>query len=506
MDSSAKTKHEACCKFDKFGKFCKSCKLLSFAIRVARFVASSVVLGVLIGLGATVLTLIFYAVQYLAFSSIESAKNTVFLGLPWYRYVLSCTIAMTIAALAWYFLRKKESPPRIVTIPQAVSGSNMPIFSTIAHVLLQIGIVGSGISIGREVAPRELAAMIAQRYSRIFNVSVKTQRILVASAAGAGLSAVYNAPLAGTVLSLGLLSKTQGFGFYAFLNRENGSVIVNALKNVARSERLHCLPFALVMNYVAAFVVELLLHHSRYYNISQFSCVISWQICVLAVVVGAVCGLVGYVFRLCIIWCRTHALRGMQMLCFMPVVGLVIGVAACWFPHIMGNGRSLCQLAFSVSIFPYMAASSHIMIILLLLAIMKMAVTLLVLRYGASGGVLQPSISTGACFGVILYAIFSTSNFLQVFDISQVSAISVAIIGAASLLASSRKAPIMAWLLVAELVNAPFVLLCLMLFAVIVSNCMSNCMSNCVEHFTSHFGLRSHAHDSLDIFKMFVRR
>ncbi len=489
MDSSAKTKHESCCKFDKFGKYGKYGKygkLLSFAILVARFIASSVVLGILIGLGATVLTLIFYAVQYLAFGSIESAKNTVFLGLPWYRYMLSCTIAMTITSLAWYFLRKKENPPRIVTIPQAVSGSRMPIFSTIAHVLLQIGIVGSGISIGREVAPRELAAMIAQRCSSIFNVSVKTQRILVASAAGAGLAAVYHAPLAGTVLSLGLLSKTQGFGFYAWLNRENGSVIVNALKNIARSERLHCLPFALVMNYIAAFVVEFLLHHSRYYNILQFSCVISWQICVLTVVVGVVCGLVGYVFRLGIIWCRTHALRGMQMLCFMPVAGLVIGVAACWFPHIMGNGRSLCQLAFSVASFPYLAESSHIVTILLLLALMKMAATLLVLRYGASGGVLQPSISTGACFGVILYAIFSTSNFLQVFDISQVSAISVAIIGAASLLASSRKAPIMAWLLVAELVNAPFALLCLMLFAVIVSSCVSNCVSNCVEHFTSH--------------------
>lgn len=483
MDSSAKTKHESCCRFGKLGK---SCKLFSFAILVARFIAVSVALGILVGLGATVLTLIFYAVQYLAFGSIESAKNTVFLGLPWYRYVLSCTIAMTIAALAWYFLRKKKNPPRIVTIPQAVSGSRMPIFSTIAHVLLQIVIVGSGISIGREVAPRELAAMIAQRCSSIFNVSVKTQRILVASAAGAGLAAVYHAPLAGTVLSLGLLSKTQGFGFYAWLNRENGSVIVNALKNIARSERLHCLPFALVMNYIAAFVVEFLLHHSRYYNISQFSCVISWQICVLTVVVGVVCGLVGYVFRLGIIWCRTHALRGMQMLCFMPVAGLVIGVAACWFPHIMGNGRSLSQLAFSVASFPYLAESSHIVTILLLLALMKMAATLLVLRYGASGGVLQPSISTGACFGVILYAIFSTSNFLQVFDISQVSAISVAIIGAASLLASSRKAPIMAWLLVAELVNAPFALLCLMLFAVIVSSCVSNCVSNCVEHFTSH--------------------
>ena len=474
MNSSAETKPEARCKFGR---------LLSFAIRVARFAASSVVLGVFAGLCATVLTFILYTVQCLAFGSIESAKNTVFSSLPWYRYVLSCTIAMTVAALAWYLLRKRESPPRIVTIPQAVSGSKMPIFSTIAHVLLQIGIVGSGISIGREVAPRELAAMIAQRYSRIFHVSSKTQSILVASAAGAGLAAVYHAPLAGTVLSLGLLSKTQGFGFYAWLNRENGSVIVNSLKNIARSERLHCLPFALVMNYVATFVAEFLLHHSRYYNIPQFSCVISWQICVFAVVVGAVCGLVGYIFRLGIIWCRTHALRGLQMLCFMPVAGLVIGIAACWFPHIMGNGRSLSQLAFSVSSFPYLAENSRIMITLLLLAMMKMLATLLVLRYGASGGVLQPSISTGACFGVILYAIFSMSGFLQVFDISQVSAISVSIIGAASLLASSRKAPIMAWLLVAELVNAPFALICLMLLAVIVSNCVANC----VERFISHF-------------------
>ncbi|MFU0662994.1 chloride channel protein [Gardnerella vaginalis] len=469
MDSSTETKIEAGRRFGG---------LLDSAIRVARFAASSVVLGILTGLGATVLTLTFYAVQYLAFGSIESAKKTVFSSLPWYRYVLSCTIAMTIAAVAWYLLRKRENPPRIVTIPQAVSGSKMPIFSTIAHVLLQIGIVGSGISIGREVAPRELAAMIAQHYSRIFYLSAKAQRILVASAAGAGLAAVYHAPLAGTVLSLGLLNKTQGFGFYSWLNRENGSVVVNVVKNIARSERLHCLPFALVMNYISAFVVEFLLHHSSYYNIPQFSCAISWQICALAVAVGAVCGLVGYVFRLGIIWCRTHALRGMQMLCLMPVAGLIIGIAACWFPHIMGNGRSLSQLAFSVSSFPFVAAVPNIMNILLILAIMKMVVTFLVLRYGASGGVLQPSISTGACFGAILYPAFSST-----FDISQVSAISVAIIGAASLLAASRKAPIMAWLLVAELVNAQFELLFLMLFAVIVSSCVANC----IEYFISHF-------------------
>ena len=445
---------------------CNSKTVLFRFINFAFLILSVIFIGIITGLGATALTFILYAVQYLAFGSIESAKNTVFSELPWYRYVLSCTIAMTIASIAWYFLRKRENPPRIVTIPQAVDGSNMPIFSTIVHVLLQIGIVGSGISIGREVAPRELAAMIAQRYSSIFHISAKTQRVLIASAAGAGLAAVYHAPLAGTVLALGLLSKTQGLGFYAWLNRENGSVVVNVIKNISRSERLYCLPFALVMNYIATFVVEFLMHHSSYYNISQFSCAISWQICALAVVVGAACGLVGYVFRLGIIWCRTHALRGVKMLCFMPVAGLVIGIAAFWFPHIMGNGRSLSQFAFSVSSVPYVAVSSRIMIIFLLLAMMKMLMTLLVLRCGASGGVLQPSISTGACIGLIVGVISMKLPLIGSVISNQPNVLIIAaIFGAASLLTASRKSLWFALLLVAQLVNVPLIMIIPMVIA-----------------------------------------
>ena len=454
-------------------------KFLNFA-----FLALSVIfIGILTGLGATLLTFILYAVQYIAFGSIESAKNTVFSSLPWYRYVLSCTISMTIAGVSWYFLRKRENPPRIVTIPQAVFGSVMPIFSTIAHVLLQIGIVGSGISIGREVAPRELAALIAQRYSSVFHISSKTQRVLIASAAGAGLAAVYHAPLAGSVLALGLLSKTQGFGFYAWLNRENGSVVANVIKHILRSDRLYCLPFALSMNYVAAFVAEFLMHHSRYYNISQFSCDISWQICVLAAVVGLVCGLVGYVFRLCIIWCRTHALRGIKMLCFMPIAGLTIGIAACWFPHIMGNGRSLCQLAFSVSSSPNFLAFSNIMIILLILAIMKMAVTLLVLRAGASGGILQPSISTGACIGLIVGIVSMKLPFISSLVLSQPNAlILAAIFGAASLLTASRKSLWFALLLVAQLVNVSLIVIVPMAVACAVSRSITFLLAKLFEN------------------------
>ena len=57
MDSSAETKSESGCRFGG---------LLNLAIRVARFAAASIILGILAGLGATVLTLILYAVQYLS--------------------------------------------------------------------------------------------------------------------------------------------------------------------------------------------------------------------------------------------------------------------------------------------------------------------------------------------------------------------------------------------------------------------------------------------------------
>lgn len=46
----------------------------------------------------------------------------------------------------------------------------MPFWQTIAHVVLQIFIVGSGASIGREVAPRELGAMLAQRFCDLFHI------------------------------------------------------------------------------------------------------------------------------------------------------------------------------------------------------------------------------------------------------------------------------------------------------------------------------------------------
>ena len=81
----------------------------------------------------------------------------------------------------------------------------MPIWQTVVHVLLQIFIVGTGMSIGREVAPRELGAMFGQRFARWVHLDAKDTRMLVAITAAAGLAGVYNAPLAGTFFAVEIL-------------------------------------------------------------------------------------------------------------------------------------------------------------------------------------------------------------------------------------------------------------------------------------------------------------
>jgi CIC family chloride channel protein len=71
--------------------------------------------------------------------------------------------------------------------------------------VIQVTSVGLGASIGKEVAPRELSAMAGSKLVGWFRIDARWSMILVASAAGAGLAAVYNVPLAGALFAIEIL-------------------------------------------------------------------------------------------------------------------------------------------------------------------------------------------------------------------------------------------------------------------------------------------------------------
>ena len=434
------------------------------AKRLGWLAATTIILGVIIGAGAGLLTLLLYGVEHVMLGYVEGSELPGPFGVPAVRRAISVTIGLTLAGIIWYFLRNKTT--KVPSVKKAVAGERMPVWQTLVHVVLQIGIVGSGASIGREVAPRELGAMLAQRFCDLFHIEGADgidRRMVVAVAAGAGLGVVYNAPLAGMFFAVEIL------------------LVDVTLEKVA---------FGLGMSAIAAFVAASIKGHHTFYDITAMQPQSTPTLMLFAVLCGAACGVAGAWFRKGSQWAESHQSHDKHILWQMPLAGLVTGLAAIVVPQVMGNGRAAAQLGFSTFVPEGSAAAgasqsassaaaspwnllagggnvsgsastavnagfqlsqSNIAMLLGVLAltfVAKALVTLMTIRSGASGGVLQPGIALGSTLGAMLGLIW-----ILLFPADSVTA--CALIGAAALLSASQQAPLMAMCLVMELTEAP---------------------------------------------------
>ena len=455
------------------------------AKRLGWLAATTIILGVIIGAGAGLLTLLLYGVEHVMLGYVEGSELPGPFGVPAVRRAISVTIGLTLAGVIWYFLRNKTT--KVPSVKKAVAGERMPVWQTLVHVVLQIGIVGSGASIGREVAPRELGAMLAQRFCDLFHIEGADgidRRMVVAVAAGAGLGGVYNAPLAGMFFAVEIL------------------LVDVTLEKVA---------FGLGMSAIAAFVAASIKGHHTFYDITAMQPQSTPTLMLFAVLCGAACGVAGAWFRKGSEWAESHQSHDKHILWQMPLAGLVTGLAAIVVPQVMGNGRAAAQLGFSTFVPEGSAAAgasqsassaaaspwnllagggnvsgsastavnagfqlsqSNIAMLLGVLAltfVAKALVTLMTIRSGASGGVLQPGIALGSTLGAMLGLIW-----ILLFPADSVTA--CALIGAAALLSASQQAPLMAMCLVMELTEAPSVFFMPVGLAVAASSLVSKWM------------------------------
>lgn len=455
------------------------------AKRLGWLAATTIILGVIIGAGAGLLTLLLYGVEHVMLGYVEGSELPGPFGVPAVRRAISVTIGLAVAGAIWYFLRNKTT--KVPSVKKAVAGERMPVWQTLVHVVLQIGIVGSGASIGREVAPRELGAMLAQRFCDLFHIEGADgidRRMVVAVAAGAGLGGVYNAPLAGMFFAVEIL------------------LVDVTLEKVA---------FGLGMSAIAAFVAASIKGHHTFYDITAMQPQSTPTLMLFAVLCGAACGVAGAWFRKGSQWVESHQSHDKHILWQMPLAGLVTGLAAIVVPQVMGNGRAAAQLGFSTFVPEGSAAAgasqsassaaaspwnllagggnvsgsastavnagfqlsqSNIAMLLGVLAltfIAKALVTLMTICSGASGGVLQPGIALGSTLGAMLGLIW-----ILLFPADSVTA--CALIGAAALLSASQQAPLMAMCLVMELTEAPSAFFMLVGLAVAASSLVSKWM------------------------------
>jgi CIC family chloride channel protein len=78
----------------------------------------------------------------------------------------------------------------------------MPAWRTLGSAVLSVIIVGMGVSLGREGAPKQAGAVFANFFADRMRLSDEQRRLLVACGAGAGMGAAYGVPLGGALFSL----------------------------------------------------------------------------------------------------------------------------------------------------------------------------------------------------------------------------------------------------------------------------------------------------------------
>ena len=79
------------------------------AKRLGWLAATTIILGVIIGAGAGLLTLLLYGVEHVMLGYVEGSELPGPFGVPAVRRAISVTIGLTLAGIIWYFLRNKTT-------------------------------------------------------------------------------------------------------------------------------------------------------------------------------------------------------------------------------------------------------------------------------------------------------------------------------------------------------------------------------------------------------------
>ncbi len=343
---------------------------------------------------------------------------------PWQRFLMPAAggaIAGIILQLAarWLPHRGAADYMEAISVGRGVIGFRQ----TVARSLSSIFSIGSGASIGREGPMVQLAAMCSSLTGRYLVLPPRHLRLLVACGATAGITAAYNAPIAGAI----------------FISEIVYGVISTAT----------LVPLA-VASVVANIVTRQVLHYDAVFHMPPFDFVSGWEV-INYLGLGLIAGLAAPQFLRFLDLSRTLFQRlPFPLWARMAAGGLIVGALSVLNPAVWGNGYSVVN-----SMLHTQWAWQAVAAILLL----KTLATAASVGSGALGGVFTPTLFVGAALG----ALYGTA-LQRLFPAGSLSAVSsYAVVGMGALLAATTHAPLMSILMIFEMTLSYEVMLPLML-------------------------------------------
>jgi H+/Cl- antiporter ClcA len=385
------------------------------------FLCAVVIVGLLAGVAGLSTTLLLHALEHLTYHYTFGSLLEGVTGSSPVRRALGPVVGGALAGLGWWLLRSRTDVP---SLSAAVSSrERIQLLPFVVDAVLQVLVVGSGASLGREVAPRQIAVAFGDfAMGWLKRLSARDREILLACAAGAGLGAVYAVPLGGALFATRIMLKT-------WHPRAVGAALITSSLAVA----------------VASFVT-----HDQP-DLHWPNPDVSYRLIGYALALAPLTLAWGLAFNRLMAGARKAALtRSWLLIPAIAGAGLLIGVCSRWWPELPGNGKSILSATLAGGMTLPTAAA---------VLVLKPLLTAVFLRAGARGGMLNPALATGAAAGTLLVLIINTATGNHF----HVPAISLA--GAAGVLAVTQRAPFWAAIFVWELARPPLWLLLVFLVA-----------------------------------------
>lgn len=319
--------------------------------------------------------------------------------------LLSCGV---IGGFGWWSMH--HFMPKLVDIKKAISSETtlLPFKTTLIHGLLQIITVGMGSPLGRESAPREISSALMEQFAQRMHISSNERKLLLACTASAGLAAVFNVPLAGTLFALETL----------LLSYHSTAVIA-----------------ALICCTTAAWLGSIGLGSMPTYHLPLLQ--LNHALFIWAVLFGPVISTCSWVLQKQLRVCQPINRQNPYLILYCIIAFSLIGILSVWLPEILGNGKAGNELSFADAITWRYA---------LALLIGKWLALLFASRGGAYGGMITPSMMLGSMLALILASAWN--GFLP-----EIPIIAACIIGATVFLAVQQKMPLTAIVFVLEITD-----------------------------------------------------
>ena len=314
----------------------------------------------------------------------------------------------TDAVIAAYHHRQGQIRPRV------------PLLKIITSALT-IGTGGSG---GREGPIAQIGAGFGSLLANLLRLNTVDRRILMAAGMGAGIAAIFRAPLAGALFAAEVLYRSPEF--------EPEVIMPAAIASVVS----YC-TFGFFSGWEPLFAIPDLVFTNPW-QLGPYLLLAIWMMLLAAIYTHTFYGMTGFFHRLPI---RPH---------FRPAIGAFLtGLTGLVLYYLLGRQQSvLAVLAFGYGSIQQaiMDAPAMGVSILLAIALGKILTTSLTIGSGGSGGVFGPSMVIGGCGGGALGLVLQ-----RLWPSLVPHPASFVIVGMAGFFAAAAKTPFSTLIIVSEM-------------------------------------------------------